>query len=595
MKNYKKIIIRYYESIKFLKFRQVKFRLIYIFKKKIYKFCYFKLRSYTGPINNNSLKINYKIEINKQFYFDINNLTNGKIKVFSNYYQDFDINNPNWHDLGKSYRLINFKINSLEFLHILTADVIINKSESSLNFIEHILSTYILESQKYDLSKDFWNSYLISNRSYNIIGVLSGLRNLINDDLVKDLECLLDFSRNHLLKNIEFHLGANHLLTDAKGIIALGSYFDDEKSMILGFELMVNEMEEQFSTDNMHYERSISYHIEAILQIIESISCVQGIESEAIKTYKNKLLNSLKKYTIALMDFLKDDFTFPLINDSSLDYPISLGDLKSVLNQMLNGEESCRSYDNFYYSRLADSLPILTDNQYIRNQIVNKLYKDYGYYLLKDEKKYLLVNVGNPTPSYNLGHTHSDSLNVIYSKNGKNILVDSGTYTYENIPKRLEYKSSCKHNTVSVDGLEIHDIWSNFRIGRRASSKVVNLELNEDVKSISISHNGFSKGGVDLVRNLVISENELIIKDIITNKLKRMVTVNYFTEINKIYVNSDYEIILGDSVKVSSNLPIKFEKVNGSKYFNVEEDFYRIYSETNDISSKIYYSFKDII
>ena len=54
-------------------------------------------------------------------------------------------------------------------------------------------------------------------------------------------------------------------------------------------------------------------------------------------------------------------------------------------------------------------------------------------------------------PLYN--HGHADALSITLSKNGMGMLIDPGTYRYNNAPEwRGYFKGTRAHNTVTVDG-----------------------------------------------------------------------------------------------------------------------------------------------
>ncbi len=60
------------------------------------------------------------------------------------------------------------------------------------------------------------------------------------------------------------------------------------------------------------------------------------------------------------------------------------------------------------------------------------------------------------------GHGHADKLHVDLVIHGEDVLVDSGRYTYMDVPKRYELKEAAAHNTVLVDGKGFSDCVSSW-------------------------------------------------------------------------------------------------------------------------------------
>jgi hypothetical protein len=58
---------------------------------------------------------------------------------------------------------------------------------------------------------------------------------------------------------------------------------------------------------------------------------------------------------------------------------------------------------------------------------------------------------------------------------GHPFIADTGTSTYEPGERRLYERGTAAHNTVSVDGRQQSEIWSSFRVARRAR-----MQLEED-------------------------------------------------------------------------------------------------------------------
>ncbi|EQD67636.1 Heparinase II/III family protein, partial [mine drainage metagenome] len=71
-------------------------------------------------------------------------------------------------------------------------------------------------------------------------------------------------------------------------------------------------------------------------------------------------------------------------------------------------------------------------------------------------------------PDYLPGHAHADTLSFELSLHGQRTLVNGGTATYEPGPERLRQRGTAAHNTVTVDGQDSSEVWSSFRVARRA-------------------------------------------------------------------------------------------------------------------------------
>ena len=114
--------------------------------------------------------------------------------------------------------------------------------------------------------------------------------------------------------------------------------------------------------------------------------------------------------------------------------------------------------------------------------------KDSGYRKLKSDSFSLFANVGSIGPFYQPGHAHADELNFELFYEGSSIIVDTGVSTYEKNDRRLLERSTSSHNCVDLGG-NSSDVWSGFRVGKRAT---VNIGLDDDQK-LTASHDGFGR------------------------------------------------------------------------------------------------------
>src|SRR5690606_5224257 len=103
-----------------------------------------------------------------------------------------------------------------------------------------------------------------------------------------------------------------------------------------------------------------------------------------------------------------------------------------------------------------------------------------GYARMAAGAAVLLADVAPVGPDHLPGHAHADTLSFELSLNGRRVLVNGGTSTYENDAERLRQRGTASHNTVVVDGHDSSEVWGAFRVARRARVKDVEFGQEGD-------------------------------------------------------------------------------------------------------------------
>jgi uncharacterized heparinase superfamily protein len=86
----------------------------------------------------------------------------------------------------------------------------------------------------------------------------------------------------------------------------------------------------------------------------------------------------------------------------------------------------------------------------------------------------LIADVGRVGPDFQPGHAHADTLSFELSlKDGESgpwrrIFVNSGVSCYGTSAERLRQRGTASHNTLGVAGHDSSEVWSGFRVARRA-------------------------------------------------------------------------------------------------------------------------------
>lgn len=92
-------------------------------------------------------------------------------------------------------------------------------------------------------------------------------------------------------------------------------------------------------------------------------------------------------------------------------------------------------------------------------------YEGMGLYIFKSPHLYMTVRCGEVGQNGNGGHAHNDQLSITLRIDGKDIIVDPGTYLYTPLPERRnEFRSTTAHFTVQKDGAE-QNLWNPGRAG----------------------------------------------------------------------------------------------------------------------------------
>lgn len=119
---------------------------------------------------------------------------------------------------------------------------------------------------------------------------------------------------------------------------------------------------------------------------------------------------------------------------------------------------------------------------------------DSGYVRLQSGPAVLIADVAPIGPDYLPGHAHADTLSFELSVHGRRVLVNSGTSTYAADAERLRQRGTVAHNTVVVDEVDSSEVWSSFRVARRA--RPIDVEWGHDADGtlwLRAGHDGYRR------------------------------------------------------------------------------------------------------
>jgi len=276
-----------------------------------------------------------------------------------------------------------------------------------------------------------------------------------------------------LERNLEFHIGGNHLLENARALLAAGLFLDHPGAArwrSRGLELLRRQARVQVLPDGGHSERSLFYHLR-MTELLQDAIALLAARGCPVPT---ELSDAAARMTLFAQTLRHQDGSIPLFHDCPYACPRQTPQPGPV------------------------SFPAS------------------GYYILENGAGRLIADFGAPGAYPNPGHHHAGIFSFEVSSGPRMVVVDSGTETYDPGSARDRLRSTAAHNTVSVDGRDQFQLWEAFRIGRRAWVSPVEERRRPDLDSISASHDGYARLGVEHRRSIVSAPNAgwLIVDDL---------------------------------------------------------------------------------
>jgi hypothetical protein len=169
------------------------------------------------------------------------------------------------------------------------------------------------------------------------------------------------------------------------------------------------------------------------------------------------------------------------------------------------------TFDNFKYtSKKVFDIP-LRDGKSILNNLEFIAYKQSGIYIFKSPRLYLIISAGSNGQKGNGGHAHNDKLSFELSVDGKDIIVDAGTYLYTPLQdERNKFRSTASHNTLIVKDEEQNE-WMSGRYGlfsMKNQSKCYLLNFGDDFLDVAVEYRDIKQR-----RKFMVKDDKIVIEN----------------------------------------------------------------------------------
>lgn len=291
-----------------------------------------------------------------------------------------------------------------------------------------------------------------------------------------------------LIQQCEYHIMANHLFANGKALTFSGVFFGSCGTSYLqrGLEILDSEFKEQFLDDGAHYELSPMYHSVMLWDVLELIELAIASNNKQLLERVDSWKSIANKGLSWLRSMLHQDNEISFFNDASMGIAPSPTKLFE------------------YAKQLQVSTNIATPELY-------KLHKDSGFSVINGSNYKIIINHADIGPTYQPGHAHADSLSFEFSLMGKRIFVNSGTSMYGVSEQRVTERGTSSHNTVTIQDINSTDVWSGFRVAKRACSSCVLAVLAPPKLQLNLRHDGYSRLNTNYIHSRKIFSDSSIL------------------------------------------------------------------------------------
>jgi uncharacterized heparinase superfamily protein len=258
---------------------------------------------------------------------------------------------------------------------------------------------------------DAWHPYALSTRVGNWVAAASLEPALATPAMRESLARQLAY----LAANVEDDVLGNHVIRNARALVLGGAALEDRRLLERGLDLLRREVPEQVLADGGHYERSPVYHTLVLRDLLDARTAAEA-------SWLDEPIARMRAFAAALT---RPDGKPAPFNDAPLE--------------------------------LAPRLDL--------PEPASGVFAETGYVVVRRDDVWLAFDCGPPAPAFLPPHAHADALSFQLWVDGRPLVIDGGTYTYDDGPERAWFRSSRAHSTIHVAGREQFESWGAFRTG----------------------------------------------------------------------------------------------------------------------------------
>ena len=344
-----------------------------------------------------------------------------------------------------------------------------------------------------------------------VLGLMADLPVVTDAWLSETLASLVAHGR-FLMGNLEVRddgVTANHYLADIVGLLYLGLCLKEvgEAAQWQAFAVreLVREMDRQVLPDGAHYESSLSYH-RLVTEMFLSSAVLCRRHGVALPL---SFLARLAKMCEFVEGYTKPNGLAPQIGDGDngrlhiltgyghrdvRDHRHLLG-LGAVVFDRAEWRTAAGPcwIEGLWFG--GDPSPVRKHGGELAGNR-SMAFPDGGFYIMRNERGFVLLNC-NPPGTMGVGtHKHNDLLSLELHLGGEDILVDPGCFLYTSDPQTYNrFRSTRAHSTVTVDQAEQNRLIPGklFCLHPDSRLRVLRWEIGGPVQQVAAEHDGYGR------------------------------------------------------------------------------------------------------
>lgn len=379
---------------------------------------------------------------------------------------------PEWHPVAVS-TLWLFHLHYLEWLEELTS------TSNSTDF--DMLWASWHASTKFGANPE-WSPYVASVRVW-VLCMAAQRAALGGPGHRAELASDIALHGRFVNASLEVDVGGNHLVKNLKGVVGCGVFLGDDRLVRAASEMLQRELNDQGLPDGAHFELSPSYHAQVLADFIDIENLLSADDRPPVPGLHERI-EAMRDW---LSDMVLPDGEVPMFNDCT-----RVGSERLAALGLRDA---------------ADSHLVVKEAS--------------GYVIAKpDSRLHFVLDIGRPCPPELPAHAHADCLSFEMCVDGRRVIVDPGTSTYEPGDRRMWERGTPAHNTVAIDGENQTEVWATFRAARLAKPLLERADDDAEVITVIGSHNGYERlrGKPRHRRTWEMREGTVVIKDEVTGK-----------------------------------------------------------------------------